>query len=164
MLLLNRYIDTKQINPTIHRHLIKDLQRFKDQALVDKQIVECLRTIEARISKFDYGRQFDEVLIKKLENQLKDRLNVLSNSFEQHLRADIFKKLNELVEDYVKSSTNQKSSDEFLMTFDSYITNIKESHPRSSKTHYHYASSHINNTPISHSLQSLQNPSSINRF
>ncbi|CAF3939326.1 unnamed protein product, partial [Rotaria sp. Silwood2] len=153
--LLNRYIEMKQINQGVYRHLMKSLQCLKDHALIDKQAIECIRSIEIQIYKFDYRKRFDETLIKKLENKLKHIFTVLSHSFEQHLRIDICKKLNELIEIYVKSDSNENSSDEFLNTFDSYISQFKQSQSRPSRTRYHYASSDAI-LPTTSSLQSLQ--------
>ncbi len=153
---LNRYIEMKQINQVVYRHLIKDLQRLRDRAISDKQAEECIRSIEARLYKFDYKKRFDELLIKKLQNRLQQIFNTLSRSFEQQFRFDICKKLNELVEIYVKSNTDERSSDEFLITFDSYITQIKQGQIRSSKTRYPHGSSDAIVPTMSPSLQSLQ--------
>jgi hypothetical protein len=146
----------KQINQTVYRHLIKDLQHLKDRAIIDKQAIECIRSIEVRTYKFDYKKRFNELLIKELENHLKQVFNMLSHSFGQHLRIDICKKLNELVEIYIKSNTDENSFDELLKTFDSYITQIKQGQIRSSKTRYHYSSSDAVVPTMSPSLQSLQ--------
>ncbi|CAF0821315.1 unnamed protein product [Rotaria sp. Silwood1] len=162
--LLNRYIEMKQINQATYRHLIKSLQRLRDHALIDKQAIECIRSIEAQTCKFDYRKRFNEILIKKLENHLKHLFTVLPHLFEQHLRIDICKKLNELVEIYVKSNTNENSSDEFLSLFDSYISQIKQGQSRPSRTRYHYASSDAVVPTTSSSLQSLQNISQTNRL
>ena len=47
--ILNRYIEIKQITPSVYRQLIKDLQRLKDRAIIDKQVIECIRSIEYRM-------------------------------------------------------------------------------------------------------------------
>jgi len=141
----------KKINQITYRHLIKDLQRLKDRAIFDKQIIECIRSIEAGLYKFDYKKRFNELLIKKLENHLKQMLNTQSRSFEQQFRIDICKKLNELIEIYIKSTTDENSFDDLLTTFDSYITQI-----RLSKTRYNDRSSDTIVPTISPSLQSLQ--------
>jgi uncharacterized protein (UPF0305 family) len=135
---------------------VKDLQRLKDRAMIDKQIRESIRSIEARIYKFDYKKRFDELLIKTLENRLKQIFGILSRPFEQQYRTEIYKKLNELVESYVKSNTNENSTEEFLAVFESYITQIKQGPMRTSKTRYHYGSSDAIVPTISPSLQSLQ--------
>ncbi|CAF0798896.1 unnamed protein product [Rotaria sordida] len=155
--LMNRYIEMKQKNPVVYRYLIKDLQRLKDHALIDKQAIECIRSIECQIYKFDYRKRFNEILIKKFENHLKHIFTVLPHSFEQHLRIDICKKLYELIEIYVKSNTNENSSDEVLRTFDSYISQMKQGQSRPSKTRYHYPSLDANVPTTSSSLQSLHN-------
>jgi mitochondrial fission protein ELM1 len=146
----------KQVNQTVYRHLIKDLQHLKDRAISDKQVIECIRSIEARIYKFDYKKRFHELLIRKLENHLKQVFTSLSHSIEQHFRNDICTKLNELVEMYVKSNTDENSFDELLNTFDSYITQIKQGQIRPSKTRYNNVSSDAVVPTMSPSLQSLQ--------
>jgi hypothetical protein len=133
--------------------LIKDLQRLKDHAIIDKQAIECIRSIEARIYKSDYRRRFHELLIKKLENRLKQTFNVPSHSSEQYLRIDICKKLTELISIYIKSNSEENSSDELLNTFDSYIKHIQL---RSSKTRNPHIVSDAIVPTISSSLESLQ--------
>ncbi|CAF3379440.1 unnamed protein product [Rotaria socialis] len=153
-LILNRYMEMKQINQVAYRHLIKDLQRLLDHAFIEKQIIECIRSIEAQVYKVDYRRRFDEVLIKKIEAHLKHIFISLPHSFEYHWRFDICKKLHEFVDAYINSNGNENSFDEFLNTFDVYISQIKYRPSRSSKTRHHYVSSDATVPRIS-SLQSL---------
>lgn len=150
---LNRYMEMKQI---VHRQLIKDLQRLKIHAINNKQAIECIRSIEIRLCKIDYKKRVDEVLIKNLTNRLSQIFDTLSRSFEQAYRIEICKKLNELLEVYVKSNVDEYSSEQLLISFDSYITQIKQGHIRPSKTRYHYSSSDAIVPTISPSLQSLQ--------
>ncbi|CAF5176331.1 unnamed protein product, partial [Rotaria magnacalcarata] len=153
-LILNRYMEMKQINQVAYRHLIKDLQRLLDHAFIEKQIIEYIRSIEAQVYKFDYRRRFHEVLIKKIEAHLKHIFVSLPHLFEYPWRFDICKKLNEFVDAYIKSNANENSFDEFLNTFDAYISQIKYRPSRSSKTRHHYVSSDATVPRIS-SLQSL---------
>jgi hypothetical protein len=150
---LNRYIEMKQI---VHRQLIKDLQRLKIHAINNRQAIECIRSIEIRLYKIDYKKRFNEVLIKNLENRLSQIFDTLSRSFEQPFRIEICKKLNELLEIYVKSNADEYSSEQFFISFDSYITQMKQGQTRLSKTRYHYSSSDAIIPTISPSLQSLQ--------
>ncbi|CAF3674106.1 unnamed protein product [Adineta steineri] len=155
IIVLNRYIKIKQINQTVYRQFIKSVQRLKDHALINKQAIDCIRSIEARIYKIDYSRRFHELLIKKIENILKELFHNFSHSYEQHLRNDICKKLNELVIIYIKSNTDENSSDNLLSTFDSYITQIKQDQLRSSKTRSHHVLSDTTVPTIASSLESL---------
>jgi len=75
----------------------------------------------------------------------------LFRSFEQQFRIDICKKLNELIEIYIKSNTDENSFDELLTTFDFYITQIQLS-----KTRHNYRLSDSIVRTISPSLKSLQ--------
>jgi hypothetical protein len=139
-----------------HRQLIKDLQRLKIHAINNKQAIECLRSIEIRLYKIDYSKRFNEILIKNLEKHLSQIFDTLSRSFEQPYRIEICKKLNELLEIYVKSNPDEYSSEQLFTSLDAYITQIKQGHIRLSKIRYHHGSSDAILPTISPSLHSLQ--------
>ena len=148
-LLLNRYIEIQRTNSIVYRQLIKDLQRLKHHVLIDKQARECIRSIEARLYKFDCRKRFNEILIKKLENHLKF---ILLNSYQQHYRIDICKKVYELIETYVYANVNEYSSEQFLNVF---FSQINQDQLRSSTVHYRYVSSDATISTVTSSLQSL---------
>lgn len=150
--ILNRYITIKQNTQITSRHLIKDLQRLKDQTLFNKQLIECIRSIEIHLYNIDIKKQLNEILIKTFENHFKEIFHNLSHTFPH----DLCKKFSELLENSIKSNINEYSSNQLLTIFDSYITQIKQSHIRPSKTRHHYRSS-VSIVPIvSPSLQSIQ--------
>lgn len=131
----------KQVNQGTYRHLIKDLQRLKDRVLIERQLIECIRSVEAQIYKIDYRKRFNEILIKKLENHLKSLFLNLPHAFENHSRADICKNLYDLIETFIKTDATENLFDELLNTFTSNLSHMKRNHSKSSKIRYRNISS-----------------------
>ena len=155
---LTRYADVKHVNATVHRQLIKELQRLTSHASIDRQAVDCIRSIEARMYPFDRSQRLTEPLIRKLESRLKQILHTLPRPFELNQRLDICNKLHEFIENHLQASSSEQS-DEFLTAFDAYAAQIKQNPFRLSRTRYNLASSQTTLSKMSPSLQSMQSVS-----
>ena len=153
--MINRYLSIKQITPTLCRNLIKDLQRWKIRALIERQISECIRSIEIQMYPIDAKKRLNESKIQQLENHFKQTFALLSRPLETSARNEIVRKLSQLTETYIQSTVEQDSFEQLLINFDQVINQMKDNQRRSSKIR-----SHVNSTTtlpsISSSLKSLQ--------
>ena len=150
---LNRYLDAKQL---LSRSLIKDLQRLKLQAMIDRQAIDCIRSIEFRLFKTDLKHRLDESLIKTLHKRLSELFSSLSRPFDPSFRNEISNKLTDLLENSLQFNREDYSLEQLLTSFDSQIASMKQSRVRTSKNRYHQDSSDALLSTISPSLQSLR--------
>lgn len=146
---LNRYLDAKQF---LSRSLIKDLQRLKLQAMIDRQAMDDIRSIEFRLFK----HRLDESLIKNLHKRLSDLFSSLSRPFDPSFRHEISSKLTDLLENSLRSNHDDPSFEQFFISFDSQIASMKQTRIRTSKHRSHQDSSDALQLIISPSLQSLR--------
>lgn len=159
---LQRYISMKSIHSNTHRQLIRDLQRLKTNASIDKQATDRIRSLEARLSKFDSKKRLTDSLMIKLEMRLKQIFHHLSRPSDEASRTEIIKNLGNLLETHIKSTTEnnllvEKQSEELIETFDLHIARHTNSGPlRQSKTHYPIIPSDVPIVKLSPSVQSLQ--------
>ena len=150
---INRYLHMKQLNS---RLLIKDLQRLKLQSLIDRQALDCIRSIEFRLHQTDVKHRLDEFLIRTLEQRLSVLFNSVSRPFDSSFRNDVWRKLHDLLENYLKFNREEYSFEQLLTTFDSQITSMKQGLIRTSKNRSHHDSFDAILPRVSPSLQSLQ--------
>ena len=151
---LQRYIEMKSVHSNTHRQLIRDLQRLKTHALIDQQATDSVRSLEARLSKFDSRKRLTNSLMAKLEMRVKQIFHHLSRPSNEASRTEIIKNLGDLLETHLLA---EQQSDELIDTFDLHLAQHTKSGPlRQSRTHYPIISSDIPIVKLSPSVQSLQ--------
>lgn len=129
---INRFLEAKTTNGLAHRQIVRDLERLKNRALIDKKIDNFLRTIEIRVGKVNFSRRFEPNFKKKLRKRFQQEFSAFPRSIELFSRFDSLKSFQEITESFLRSNDEQNSK--FLEDFDRFLQKLRSRTRRQSKT------------------------------